>query len=217
MSMAPERAAGPRPTVVFDFAGVVFNWQPLALLQQVLPQHAVDLASARHWAAEIFQGYSGDWAEFDRGTVAPADLVQRIARRTGLAPAAVQAVVEAVPQALQPLPGTVALIERLHARGRPLYFLSNMPAPYADHLVRTHAFLRLFSDGVFSARVGLIKPERAIFDAAAQRFAVPPADLLFFDDVHANVLAARAAGWQARCFEHADGAAADLHGLGLLD
>lgn len=203
------------PTVVFDFAGVVFGWQPLALLQRVIPQQATEEASARHWAQQIFQGYGGDWAEFDRGTVAPADLVQRIARRTGLPEAAAQAVVDAVPLDFAPLPGTVALIDDLHAAGHPLYFLSNMPAPYADHLAQTYGFLQHFTDGVYSARVQLVKPERAIFDLAAQRFAVPPADLLFFDDVVANVAAAQAAGWQAAHFTDAAAARALLQARGF--
>lgn len=214
--MSAVRApAGGLPTVVFDFAGVLFHWQPQEVLQQVLPQRAHDAASARHWQAQIFQSYGGDWADFDRGTVAPADLVQRIAVRTGLAAAEVQAVVDAVPVALQPLPGTVALLQQLHAAGHPLFFLSNMPAPYADHLDRSHGFLRLFSDGVYSARVLQIKPERAIYDLAAQRFGVPPGNLLFFDDVVANVAAAQAAGWQAAHFTDADAATAVLQAAGF--
>ena len=203
------------PTVVFDFAGVLFHWQPLALLQQLIPQHAVDEASARHWAAEIFQGYGGDWAEFDRGTVAPAALVQRIAHRTGLAPADVQAVVDAVPLALQPLADSVDLVQQLHDSGHRLFFLSNMPAPYADHLERQNPFLQLFQDGVYSARVNHVKPDAAIFDLAAQRFGVPPAGLLFFDDVVANVAAAQAAGWQAAHFTGAAPARALLQSLGF--
>ena len=214
--MSAARApAGALPTVVYDFAGVLFHWQPHDLLQQVLPQRAHDAASARHWQAQIFQSYGGDWADFDRGTVAPADLVQRIAVRTGLQPAEVQAVVDAVPVALQPLPGTVALLQRLHAAGHPLFFLSNMPAPYADHLDRTHGFLRLFSGGVYSARVLQIKPERAIYDLAARRFGVPPGHLLFFDDVVANVAAAQAAGWQAAHFTDAEAATAVLQAAGF--
>ena len=203
------------PTVVFDFAGVLFHWQPQDVLQQVLPQRAHDAASARHWEAQVFQSYGGDWAEFDRGTVTPADLVQRIAKRTGLAPAEVQAVVDAVPVALQPRPDTVALLQQLHAAGHPLYFLSNMPAPYADHLDRTHGFLRLFTGGVYSGRVLQIKPERAIYDLAAQRFGVPPGGLLFFDDVVANVAAAQSAGWQAAHFTDAAAARALLLARGF--
>ncbi len=205
------------PTVVFDFAGVVFGWQPLALLQRLIPRQAVDAASAQHWAGQIFQGYDGDWAAFDRGTVQPDDLVQRIARRTGLGPADVRAVVDAVPLDLQPLPDTVALIEALHAAGHALFFLSNMPAPYADHLDRQHAFLQRFQDGIYSARVQLVKPERAIFDLAALRFGRAPGELLFFDDVVANVAAAQAAGWQACHFTGAASArqALTTAGFGL--
>ena len=195
---------------VFDFGRVLFNWQPEALLQQVLPQRVLDEASAAHWVAQVFQSYGGDWGEFDRGTVEPGDLVQRISGRTGLTPAEVQAVVDAVPASLQPIPASVDLLQRLQQPGRPMFYLSNMPAPYADHLEREHAFVRAFSDGVFSARVKLIKPDPAIFRMASQRFGVAPAELVFLDDHPANVAAARAAGWQALLFSDAAQAEQDL-------
>ena len=195
---------------VFDFGRVLFDWQPEQLLQRVLPQRAVDAASTGHWVDQIFQSYGGDWGEFDRGTVEPADLVQRISRRTGLAPDEVQAVVDAVPASLTPIAASVDLLQRLRRPGRPLFYLSNMPAPYADHLEREHDFVRGFSDGVFSARVQLIKPEAEIFEVAARRFGVAPAELVFLDDHPANVAAARAAGWQALLFSHAAQAEADL-------
>ena len=199
---------------VFDFGRVLFDWQPEALLQRVLPARVVDEASAAHWVAQVFQSYGGDWGEFDRGTVEPDALVQRISQRTGLAPAEVRAVVDAVPASLTPLPASVDLLHRLQQPGRAMFFLSNMPAPYADHLEREHAFVRAFSDGVFSARVQLIKPEPAIFDMASQRFGVAPGELVFFDDHPANVAAARAAGWQALLFSDAAQAEADLRAAG---
>ena len=199
---------------VFDFGRVLFNWQPEALLQRVLPQRVLDEASAAHWVAQVFQSYGGDWGEFDRGTVEPGDLVQRISGRTGLTPAEVQAVVDAVPASLQPIPASVDLLQRLQQPGRPMFYLSNMPAPYADHLEREHAFVRAFSDGVFSARVKLIKPDPAIFRMASQRFGVAPAELVFLDDHPANVAAARAAGWQALLFSDAAQAEQDLRASG---
>ena len=195
---------------VFDFGRVLFDWQPEALLQRVLPQRALDAASTAHWVAQVFQSYGGDWGEFDRGSVEPDQLVQRISRRTGLAAAEVQAVVDAVPASLKPIPATVALLQRLQQPGRAMFYLSNMPAPYADHLEREHAFVRAFSAGVFSARVQLIKPEAAIFELSARRFGVAPAELVFLDDHPANVAAARAAGWQALLFSDAAKAEVDL-------
>lgn len=200
--------------IVFDFAGVLFRWQPTAMLRREVPHLAADEAAARHWVAQIFQDYGGDWGDFDRGSVEVPALVQRIARRTGLAAADVQRIVDAVPHELQPVPQTVALLRRLHAAGRPLYFLSNMPAPYADLLEVRHDFLRCFADGVFSARVHLAKPDPAIFVQAAARFGSPPQQLVFLDDHVPNVEAARALGWHALHFSSAAQAEADLRERG---
>jgi hypothetical protein len=67
----------------------------------------------------------------------------------------------------------VALLRELHAAGHELYFLSNMPAPYADHLQSSNDFMDCFTDGVFSGRVGHNKPEQAIFEVAANALVRP--------------------------------------------
>ncbi len=191
--------------IVFDFGGVVFNWQPLALLQQTLPRLAPDERSAQALALNLFQGFAegSDWAEFDLGRVEPAALADRIAHRTGLAAADVMAVIQAIPGHLEPQPDTIALMRRLKASGHRLFYLSNMPAPYADHLERSHDFFAWFDDGIFSARVQLIKPQPAIFHEAARRFGIAPGELLFIDDVAHNVDTARALGWQGVHFRGA--------------
>ena len=206
----------PEKKFVFDFGRVVFRWEPEALLRELLPQRAFDADSAAHWTALIFQGYGGDWGAYDRGSVTPEALVQRIATRTGLQPDEVQRVVHGAPRALTPLPDTVALLQRLHAAGRPLYYLSNMPAPMAAYLQATHGFLGLFEDGVFSGRVGHNKPEAAIYQIAAERFGHPVEELVFLDDHAPNIEAARALGWHGRVFRNAAQAEAEMRAAGWL-
>ncbi len=196
--------------LVFDFGGVLFEWQPPRLIQRELPHLAPDEATAKALAEKFFQSYSGDWAEFDRGTVTTPDLVQRITKRTGLAAADVQRVVDGVPRELQAVPETVGLLQRLRDAGRGLYFLSNMPKPYASHLEQAHACVSWFRDGVFSARVGMIKPEAAIYQLAATQFGHAPQDLVFMDDHWPNVLAAREQGWNALHFSTAAQAEAEI-------
>jgi putative hydrolase of the HAD superfamily len=202
--------------IVFDFAGVLFRWHPEAMLQRELPHRAPDAASAAHWKHEIFQGYEGDWGEFDRGTVDVPDLVQRIARRTGLAADEVQRVVDRVPLELQPIAETVQWLGQLRAEGRRLFFLSNMPEPYAAHLERENGFVGWFEQGIFSARVRHIKPEREIFELAAARFDAAPSELVFMDDHEPNVEMARSLGWNAFVFRHAAQARAELAASGWL-
>ena len=203
--------------VVFDFGGVLFRWRPPELLKRELPLRATDDASAARWVNDFFQGYEGDWGEFDRGALDEREIAERIAARTGLSLIEARRVIDAVPTELQPMPASISLLHRLRGADTPLYFLSNMPAVYADHLEAEHDFIGWFRAGLFSSRVKLIKPEPAIFELAARHFEAAPEELLFFDDHPVNVRAAALAGWDAVHFTDAAAAEEALRSRGLLD
>ena len=152
--------ASPAEAIVFDFGGVLFNWQPPKLIQQVWPHHARTDDEALALAQEVFQSFvpGCDWSEFDRGVLSRDETLRRIAARTGLPLADLDALVSAIPPHLAPVQPTVAWLERLAAAGVRLHFLSNMPRPYADFLEAQHPFLRHFRSGVFSCDVHEVKP-----------------------------------------------------------
>ena len=206
------------PAVIFDFGAVLFQWQPLALLQQTVPDLAPDEAAARRVAASFFESFTpdSDWARFDLGLVEEGELARRIAARTGTPEDRVRRVIDAIPSHLQPQTDTVALLQRLKAAGHRLYYLSNMPRSYAEHLERHNAFIGDFLDGIFSARVGLMKPSRAIFELADERFALAETRTVFIDDHAGNIAAARAHGWQGVHFSDADQAEQELQQAGWL-
>ena len=191
--------------VVFDFGAVLFQWQPLRLLQQVVPELAADEDGARRLAAVIFESFNphSDWAQFDLGRIDETTLAERIAVRTRATTAQVRRVIDAIPPHLDAQPASVALFRRLKAAGHRMFFLSNMPAPYAAHLERCNDFVGEFDDGIFSARVGLMKPDVEIFRLAHRRFALDPANTLFIDDHAGNVASAAELGWQAVQFADA--------------
>jgi putative hydrolase of the HAD superfamily len=202
--------------IVWDFGGVVLRWRPRLLVRQTLPHRAGTDDEADALVRAIFQGFGGDWGEFDRGRIGSAEVVRRIAERTGLGSAEVNAVVQALPEELAPQADTVALMQALQAAGRPQYYLSNMPAPLADHIERTHDFMRFLRNGVFSGREGVIKPEPEIFALTAQRCGIDPARSLFIDDHPGNVAAAQALGWQALQFQSSGQVHEALAARGLL-
>lgn len=195
-----------RRTIVFDVGGVLVRWQPLELMRQVLPQQAHDDASAKAVVAAVFETFApqGDWSLFDRGQIEADALAERIATRTGYPLSGLRALIEAIPEHIQPMPASVRLLERVRAAGHRLALLSNMPIAYADHLEAAHACFAWFEARVFSGRVGLIKPERAMFDHARDTLELELAHALFIDDHGGNVEAARRFGWRAL---HFDGAA----------
>jgi putative hydrolase of the HAD superfamily len=202
--------------LVFDLGGVVFRWQPAEFLVRLLPTRAPDRFAAQALAAAFFQGFGGEWREFDLGVVEAAPLAARIAARLGLEAAEARRVIDAIPDELQPIPETVALLERLRADGHRLFFLSNMPVAYANHVeARDAAVFELFERGLFSSRVGLLKPDAAMFAHAAEQFGAASSELVLIDDLAANVEAARGAGWRGVLFEDAARCEADLHRLAL--
>lgn len=202
--------------VVFDFGAVLFRWQPAALLARVLPNRFETLEAGAAGAALYFQSYEGDWGLFDQGLISQSEVVRRIAARTGWPLGDVAAVAEAVPTELLPIPATVVLIRELLAAGHELHYLSNMPAPFADHLERTYPLHEWFKSGVFSGRVKWRKPHAEIFEVAERRFGVSPDQLVFLDDMPANIRAAEARGWQAVHFTQASAAREELVARGLL-
>lgn len=206
-----------KPQIVWDFGGVLFHWQPTQLLQNLLPQHAASPPQAQALAALIFESFTphSDWAAFDLGRVEPAELAQRLARRTGLAPDELGRLIAAIPGHLQALEASVALLQMLRDAGHQLFFLSNMPKPYARALCAANPFIAWFADGLFSGDCGLMKPNKDMLALADQRFGLRHADVVFLDDHAGNIDAARAHGWQALQFRDAAQAQADLLALGL--
>ncbi len=196
--------------IVFDFGGVLFRWQPAALLMRTWPLRIETLAQGAQAAATFFQAYGGDWGLFDQGLIGADEVVRRIAARTGWPRGEIAAVLRAVPDELMPIPASVVLLRELRAIGHGMHFLSNMPGTFADHLERTQPLAQWFESGVFSSRVKQSKPAAEIFRIAEQRFGAQPSELLFLDDHPANVEAAKARGWDAILFTDAAAARAEL-------
>lgn len=210
--------SGRPAAVVFDFGAVLFQWKPLQLLQQVVPELAPDEAAARRVASQIFESFTpdSDWALFDLGRVGEAELADRIARRLGIAPAQVRRVIDAIPPHLVAQPPMVALFRALKAAGHRMYFLSNMPPSYADHLERENPFIAEFDDGIYSGRVGLMKPQPAIFELSQRQFALDGVPTAFIDDHAGNIAAAQRHGWWGLHYQGVQPLAQTLQGEGWL-
>ena len=108
------------------------------------------------------------------------------------------------------------LIHELKAAGHRLYFLSNMPAPYAEHLQSVNRFFAQFEQGIFSAHVQQIKPLPDIYATAQTRWPLRETPV-FIDDVQHNIDAAHRHGWQGIRFESPQQVRAELVGRGYLE
>ncbi|HEY2254506.1 MAG TPA: HAD family phosphatase [Variovorax sp.] len=186
--------------IVFDLGAVLLTWEPVALVQAQLAPHAPTAQAAHALARQMF--HHEDWLGFDRGTHSLDDAIGRMAMRLALPADRLGEVLAPMGERLEPIAVTVELLGRLRARRDAgedlrLYYLSNMPVPYARVLEVRHAFFQWFDGGIFSGDVRMIKPQPEIYALMAERYGLRADETVFIDDSLANVRAARAFGWRA--------------------
>jgi putative hydrolase of the HAD superfamily len=110
----------------------------------------------------------------------------------------------------------MAWVRELHAvrrRGVAVGMISNMVPTWDTHWRRMVDAEELFDHVVLSFEVGYRKPAREMFDVAARRAGVQPAECVLIDDLAKNCEGAQTAGWHAIHFTDALSAAGDLHQL----
>ena len=105
---------------------------------------------------------------------------------------------------------TVAVMIGLIEQGRDVTMLTNFAADTFAEARRRWDFLNRPRGVTVSGEIGLLKPDRAIYDRHAADFGLDPVATIFIDDSRKNVDGAIAAGWQAVLFEGADKLKADL-------
>lgn len=84
------------------------------------------------------------------------------------------------------------------------------------HWQRHRGFREFFDPALSSHELGIMKPDPRIYLLALEHCAVPASEILFFDDLEANVLAARQAGMQAELVRGFGEVKAALVARGLL-
>lgn len=211
--------------IVFDLGAVLITWHPVDLVAQCFPEQADTPPHAGHLAHAIFS--HADWQAFDRGTLTSTEVIERTVARLKLDHGGFKGLVEGMGERLIPMQETLDLLHRLQAlrarrkaqAGPPigLYYLSNMPQPYARALEQTQAFFQEFDGGIFSGDVQHIKPEPEIYQLLQSRYALEPARTVFIDDLLGNVHAAAAQGWHGIHFQSAAQLAQQLQAEHLSD
>lgn len=174
--------------IVFDLGGVVFRWQPDAIIESFFDDGDVQ----DRVRAEIFD--HPDWLELDRGTISLEAAIERGADRTGLPATTIERLLTAVPEFLTPIDQTIDLIRRLANTSNRLFVLSNMHLASIAHLEKEHDIWTLFDGVVISSRIKTIKPEIRIYRYLLDTYQLRPADTVFIDDRLENLEAAASLG-----------------------
>lgn len=185
-----------RTAFVFDLAGVLLQWEPLALYRDVFEG---DEAAAQDFLARVMN--ESVQREISAGRPA-AEVLREVAARHPAQRAAIEAWQtrwhEMLPGAID---GAVAVLGELRERGYRTFALGNWAREEFALAAARFDFLAGFDDVLLSGDCGMLKPDPGIFRLATQRFGLDPGRTVFIDDRADNAAAAVACGWNALIFE----------------
>lgn len=99
---------------------------------------------------------------------------------------------------------------------RPRYrtaILSNSFLGAREQEEKRYGFTSMVDLAIYSHEEGMHKPDPRIFTLASERLGIPPAEIVFLDDLPENVDAARARGFWAILFTSTSQAVSDIEAL----
>jgi 2-haloacid dehalogenase len=200
----------PVEAVVFDVGRVLVQWDMRCLFAKLID----DPERLEWFCANVV---TEDWHfQHDAGR----ELAEMVAERKQAFPAEADLIDAYATRFLETIPGPVegsyAILERLAAKGVPLYAITNFASTFWAQFRPTQPLFAHFRDVVVSGDEKIVKPDARIFDLAAKRFGHRPEAMLFIDDNAANIAAARELGWQVHHFMDAAGLERDLVARALL-
>lgn len=196
--------------VVFDIGNVLIEWDPRFLYRKIF---AGDETKVSAFLAEVC---TAEWnLEQDRGrrwADAVAELTARFPQWRAEIEAYDRRWHEMVPG---PVPGSLAILERLRAAGVPNYAITNFSDEKFAEAKARFPFLDAFDGIIVSGEERLLKPDPAIYELLLTRYGLAAGDCIFVDDSEKNVVAARAVGMHAHHFTAAGPFAAELRAHGF--
>lgn len=115
-----------------------------------------------------------------------------------------------------PIDGMEDIVESLSKKVK-LGLLSDTDPLHWEYIQSHYPMMRHFPRPTLSFEIGMIKPQREIYLAAADNIKTAAAECLFIDDLEDNVRGAKAAGLQAIRFQGVRKLCEVLKKMGLLE
>jgi 2-haloacid dehalogenase len=201
----------PIKAIIFDFGGVLLDWDPRYLYQRYFPDQPQAMENFLNeidfykWNAQQDKGRS-----FADGI---AELSTQFPQHAHL----VQAYFDHWEDSISgPIPGTVDILRRLKENGRPLYGLSNWSAETYPRAREKYPFFDWFDDILLSGDAELVKPDPAIFNLLLNKIGLSPSECLLIDDSQANIVSATELGFSGIHFSSPENLQTELQRLNLF-
>jgi putative hydrolase of the HAD superfamily len=186
--IATVRSVQDVEVVLFDLGGVLIDFGGVGAMRELAGLDSDDEVWRRWLACEWVRS-------FERGHCSPEEFAAGVVADWALAIDGPAFLAEFSAWLGGPLPGAVELVDEVRRVAR-VGCLSNTNPVHWVHWERW-PFHQHFADRYLSFEIGMVKPDRELFDHVAEHVGVAPGRVVFLDDNLINVEGAREVGFQA--------------------
>ena len=196
--------------VYFDLGKVLLDFDADVMCRQMADVAGLDPDRVRQ---VLFEGRLQQ--QYELGQISSRQFYETFCRETGTRPA-YESLAAAASDIFHLKEDMVPVVTQLCGAGHRLGILSNTCESHWEHCRRQFPILsEAFGVFALSYQIGAMKPDSAIFLAAAARAGVAPQEVFFTDDAPGHVAGARAAGFDAAQYLSTPQLIAELCARGL--
>lgn len=186
--------------IIFDFWGVLYIDATYAWFRKYVSNYE-----------RIIDGLHDLSREHDFGRLSPTAYVEAISKLTQIP---FEQVSRGIEEEVKPIQNMVDLVKKLHKNNR-LALISNGNNIWLGKALEKSGITNVFNPLVVSASVGMVKPNKDIFQFTLEKLALSPNEVIFIDDRESNVKAAESYGIKSLLFTEKDKLLEDLSSLGV--
>ncbi|MBR4529980.1 MAG: HAD family phosphatase [Lachnospiraceae bacterium] len=196
-------------TVVFDIGGVLvgFDYRDFIAGKGYDPE-----MTERIIAATV---HSPWWQEYDRGVMTDEEILRHFCDGAPEIAGEIRSTFADIRGMITRREESIPWIRALKTAGYKVLVLSNYSQKALDDCPEAVDFLEEVDGGILSFRDHVIKPDPAIYELLAGRYALVPGRTVFVDDTPENVEAAVQLGWHGIVWESRAQVEEELHRLGI--
>ncbi len=193
--------------VVFDIGNVLVRWSPHEVISSIFPEQE---------PVKFFAQMHPVWIELNLGKLTEEEAILLYHAQLNISKEKIAQLLFEFKNTQVPIPGSVELLQKLHALNIPLYSITDNIKEIIDYYRTQRNFLHYFKGMAVSADIGILKPNAGIYRHLLEKYELNPAECVFIDDLEKNVNGALSLGMHSFQFLDAQSCEIKLTELDII-
>lgn len=194
--------------VIFDIGNVMVHWDPISAIKKVFPEQN---------AHEFYKRTMPLWAIRNEARLSELQAIALYSVKLGVAKDKISELFYEYKISQKPIEGSLDLVIKLNKHGLNLFSITDNIKEVIEYYKKHTDFIHYFRAVVSSDDVGVLKPDRRIYEYLLNEYDLRADESIFIDDLLINVKGAEQVGIKAFVFKDPKSCERELKKCGVFN